>query len=690
MPLMLELGPSLKQFYKKLSKNMVNSTVKKNAELDLSLTEYISSAVPKGAFQNRSNYKIDSKLEQQTKDLVQVMTKELIPGLMTDATTSQVSDVISRLSEVCNNATDLVAKSGTHFIAKGVKMSVEIAKHTTTLVKMIQSIPTEHVINDIFVLDLKKEIEEQQRNVEQYDQDGRHDLPDVIRLKDELLSSISESVSEAFIDACAGHMSSFVTGTFKKKLNGVTGKVVDNVLGRHKTEAFFQDRQHKHDMKSASQKTGKALSETETKDLLDYAEKIGDVNRPAWALDIYVLTNSDLLHGKGIQFKVVDQDGKTLSEESYPGTNSSAGQITLRLTKEPEKIHSEKGILSKAKDRIQGVESPYSGHFDIIQDGKVIPVRSENKNCLYHALAQATSNRSEDEITSQAVNLRNNVKDQIKGSLQAYSEMVKTQKAYDALEKNHGKYAIVGGARNRKRTNDGEYEQDIRPMKNCPYSSSGINEYDIAFTYHLGLVGPYKSVRTTKLFSDNMGERGIVEADHIPPKNSVKLARDQKSQMKNLQQNNLKFYDMINSIESDQNGGNLLTMRVLKQHHRNALTTGRSKTSVICRKLLADTLASGDVEKSLKLSFIMAHPIASDQLRDKAGKPNKLTLGSIDLSPEGTVFYYKAGFNQMLNHHSKEGIIDQNQQARLKSWVSDKKYMDPDTPEYNDILAAIQ
>ncbi|XP_029564672.1 uncharacterized protein LOC115159260 isoform X2 [Salmo trutta] len=466
-------------------------------------------------------------------------------------------------------------------------------------------------------------------------------------------------------------MSSFVTGIFKKKVNGVTGKVVDNVLGRHKT--------------------GKALSETETKELLDYAEKIGDVNRPASALDIYVLTNSDLLHGKGIQFKVVDQHGKTLSEESYPGSNSSAGQITLQLTKEPEKTHSEKGILSKAKDRIQGVESPYSGHFDIIQDGKVIPVRSENKNCLYHALVQATSNRSEDEIKSQAVNLRNNVKDQIKGNLQAYSEMVQTQKAYDALEKNHGKYAIVGGVGKRtQRSDDGEYEHDISPMKKCPYSSSGINEYDIAFTYHLGLVGPYKSVKNTKLFSDNMGERGIVEADHIPPKNSLKLARDQKSQMKNLQQKNPKLYDMINSIESDQNGGNLLTMRVLKQHHRIALTTGASKTSVICRKLLADTLASGDVEKSLKFSFIMAHPIASNQLRDKAGKPNTLTLGSIDMSPEGTVFYYKAGFNQMLNHHIKEGIIDQNQQARLKSWVSDKKYLDQKTPEYNDILAAIQ
>ncbi|XP_042158746.1 uncharacterized protein LOC121840227 [Oncorhynchus tshawytscha] len=318
-------------------------------------------------------------------------------------------------------------------------------------------------------------------------------------------------------------------GTFKKKLNGVTGKVVDNVLGRHKTEAFFQNRQHKHDMKSASQKTGKALSETETKELLDYAEKI--------------VTCSMV---KASSSKWWIKMGKRSQRSPTRERTAQPAKITLRLTKEPEKTHSEEGILSKAKDRIQGVESPYSGHFDIIQDGKVIPVCSENKNCLYHALAQATSNRSEDEITSQAVDLRNNVKDQIKGSLQAYSEMVKTQKAYGALEKNHGKYAIVGGARNRKRTNDGEYEHDIRPMKNCPYSSSGINEYDIAFTYNLGLVGPFKSVKNTKLFSDNMGERGIVEADHIPPKNSLKLARDQKSQMKNLQQKNPKLdFDMI-------------------------------------------------------------------------------------------------------------------------------------------------
>lgn len=144
----------LKAILEKAFKDLVTSTVKQNAKLGLSLTEYIGSAVPKRAWQNCSNYKIDSKFEQQMKYLVQDMTKYLIPGLITDSTTSQISDLIGRLSEVSNKATELVAKSGTEEIAKVIKMSLKIAEHNANFVQLVQSVPTEHVINDIFVLEL--------------------------------------------------------------------------------------------------------------------------------------------------------------------------------------------------------------------------------------------------------------------------------------------------------------------------------------------------------------------------------------------------------------------------------------------------------------------------------------------------------------------------------------------------------
>lgn len=40
---------------------------------------------------------------------------------------------------------------------------------------------------------------------------------------------------------------------------------------------------------------------------------------------------------------------------------------------------------------ISGEQSPCTGHFEILRpDGTTIPVNSEDQNCLYHAVAQAT------------------------------------------------------------------------------------------------------------------------------------------------------------------------------------------------------------------------------------------------------------------------------------------------------------
>lgn len=84
---------------------------------------------------------------------------------------------------------------------------------------------------------------------------------------------------------------------------------------------------------------------------------------------------------------------------------------------------------------------------------------------------------------------------QIEENLHAHSEILQTQRTYDAFERNHGKYAIVGGFRpTAQRSDEGEYKDDISSMKKNRYgsSSSGLTVYDIAYAYHLGLVGPYK------------------------------------------------------------------------------------------------------------------------------------------------------------------------------------------------------
>ena len=47
-------------------------------------------------------------------------------------------------------------------------------------------------------------------------------------------------------------------------------------------------------------------------------------------------------------------------------------------------------------------------------DGKIIAVNSDNQNCLYHAIAQATGNKTDDP-KEEAVNLRDKVKNEVSG-----------------------------------------------------------------------------------------------------------------------------------------------------------------------------------------------------------------------------------------------------------------------------------
>ena len=80
-------------------------------------------------------------------------------------------------------------------------------------------------------------------------------------------------------------------------------------------------------------------------------------------------------------------------------------------------------------------------------------------------------------------------------------------------------------------------------------------------------------------------DEGKMEADHIPPMDSLKRAKDEPN-FKALQNNNRVLYDMVMSLETDPKGRNLLAMVVSTPHHRRALSTGSSKESKAARYCL--------------------------------------------------------------------------------------------------------
>ncbi|XP_036418950.1 uncharacterized protein LOC118802510 [Colossoma macropomum] len=661
---------------KKAFERIVFSSVKENSKLDQTLSEFISSGVPKVALE-KDNFKIDQKYEQQFKQSVDMLTEDIIPHLIMDCTT--VHEVINRLSEVSNAATDILNKAKCSGVAEGAALCLKVADCTTHLIEMLNAIPTKAIIDSKFVPELLNSISELQQGTEKYDQDGRHNLQDVRRLKEDALCMIAQSVSDAFIKACSGHITSCITKTFKNTLNSATGKIVCNLMNRHKTQQFFDDQRHKHNMKSARHNIVNSLSEEDRRDLMQYTEDISKVDRPATALDIYVLTKSDLLDGKGIRITVVDERGKRLSEEHYAGTNESAGDITLRLTKRVKELHPPKkrNFVTWVKSKVYGEQQLYSGHFDIVQDdGKIIAVNSDNQNCLYHAIAQSTGNKTDDP-KKEAVNLRDKVKNEVQKNLESYAPIIKLQREYDYSHKNPGKYAITGGT---KKETDAALQEYFERTKNI-----GEDENMIIRTYHLGFVGKYKSLLSARKYSNN--NNGTLNADHIPPKDSIRQAQKLIKHLDPQEVKNSQLYKLVDSIQNDNNGQNLIAMEVLGQNHRQALTSGPSNHSKMSRKLLADTIVSGDAELLLKQCMILHHPVISQKLRADLGENTQ--RHQHDLSLEGTHAYYKAGYLGLVKEYSDMGIIDQNQRERLTDWVTEGRHEDTNSAEYREILRVI-
>ncbi|KAL1276653.1 hypothetical protein QQF64_036276 [Cirrhinus molitorella] len=660
---------ALQEVFKKILQssfeNVVTSSVKQSSKLDQSLLEFISSNIPKAALE-KENFKIDQKNEKQIKDAVDMLCKEIIPHLILDCTTAK--DVISKLSEVCDAAEELMKKAKLSGVYEMAKLVVKVADYSATLIQILGAIPTKEIIEQKFVPELLESISELQEEMTKYDQDGRHNLHDVKRLKEEILQTIAQNASEQFISSCSEHITSLMTGTFKSHLNSAAGQAVDNITRRHKTQRFFDDQREKHNKKSASHKEVEQLSDNDKTQLMQYTEDICKDNQPTTALDVYVLTKSNLLSGKGIELTTVDESGKQLAVERYPGNDKSAGDIKLILTKSPKATHP-----SQADTQL------YSGRFDIVQDdGRTVNVNSDNQNALYQAIAQATGSKTKD-LKMEALTLRKKVKNEIQTNFESYTPLLILQRGYDFCHKNPGKYCITRGSEKKTDVAMQKYLQSVKFIRS--------GEQILIKTYHLGFVGEYKSVLGVRMSSKNT--TGTLNTSHIPPKDSIRLAQTfiekPNSEWKNK---NPALYKLISSIKTDNNGWTLIAMEVLGQDHRRALTTGPSSRSQMARKLLADTIISGDVELLLKRCMILHHPLTSQKLREALGE--SIPLQCHVLSDEGIRGYYKAGYRNLVSEYSRMGILDQNQCERLDEWVTQDQHEDTNTEEYGQVLQGLQ
>ncbi|XP_071378762.1 uncharacterized protein [Centroberyx affinis] len=214
---------------------------------------------------------------------------------------------------------------------------------------------------------------------------------------------------------------------------------------------------------------------------------------------------------------------------------------------------------------------------------------------------------------------------------------------------------------------------------------------EVADYLNVGAVGTYSSILDNERpFSRGKdGDKGYVEADHIPPLESLRRARDQ-PEFRLLRHINPSLYNMVLSLRDDPYGRNLLTVQVLKHHHRDALSTGASDISKECRLLLARRIARGEVKKMLKQAFIIAHPYVSQQIRDDAEMGNKTPKRKVLISKDRTMEIYRKAFLQLIQRYFEMGIIKSEDKRDLIDYVENHGYLDRDSEAYQEILEIVK
>ncbi|CAL8294017.1 unnamed protein product [Arctogadus glacialis] len=201
-----------------------------------------------------------------------------------------------------------------------------------------------------------------------------------------------------------------------------------------------------------------------------------------------------------------------------------------------------------------------------------------------------------------------------------------------------------------------------------------VDSSDVEHYLKLATYGKYKSVIKNRAFSKgkgNPGHKGYVEADHIPPLDSLKKAKF-KHEFGELKMINPALYDIVMSLENDPRGMKLFAVQVTKHHHRAALSTGNSGESQAVRAVLACRIAREAVPM-LKQAMMIAHPFVSQSMRDEAEISRRPPENKCSLSEARTTEIYKRGFLGLIdfnyNGTNEPKVITEEERDELKDYM---------------------
>ncbi|XP_029439177.1 uncharacterized protein LOC115079614 [Rhinatrema bivittatum] len=463
------LQEAFQAIFEKMLRDNVSAAIRENLDLKKYLTSFILvHSVPETVLknQNQKTFTIPDGSKVHMKSIVQNICKLAAEDVGNDFAT--LDNAAFYLKSVKSLALAVMEKAKVRKAALTFfSWAAVLGECSLDITNLVQNFPTKDIIDKRIAPFIAKEIDANTIKVKYKEEDWIDD-PDVQTLQEELLSTACDEVSQQLTQLITKKLAGYLTKLGKNLLGTKVSKIVGNIVGQQNTEHYFADQRHGKKMKKLkSGAANQTLTESEQKDFDEYVKKLQEETRPASELDLNILTKSDLLQGQAIRILVVDEKGKKLSTETYPGKDSSAATITLQQTKVREPTGSDTSVMHKFKSRIKGEESSYSGHFSVVQsDGTLI--NSDNTFSLYSALAAANGATMEADIRCQAQELKSKVYNEISQNTQQYQDLIKRQMKFEKIWKTSGKYTMQGNATTEEVSQDQSTGGQVGPHSSNP------------------------------------------------------------------------------------------------------------------------------------------------------------------------------------------------------------------------------
>ncbi|KAM4651976.1 uncharacterized protein O3C94_014301 [Discoglossus pictus] len=408
-------------------KEEFSSILKESKQLEEALISFIvANAVPESTLKSEhpENYKINVALEKKIKKTLSASCHLAFTETVGDDQT--LEKVNQGLGTTCKFVVKILkAREVSQTKIKGIALSIHLLEVQIQIAEVLRSSPSRTLINDKIIPNLVSQITDSSS----CSKDVRHDFPEVKRLKTELQDVVFRDLFDSFNDLLASKLTGLLKMAWEnpyiRKGTQRLAKEAGQWIKKVPMKNFFISQTEKLSGNIKSNKTKSDnlhLGEPSKEEIHTFVQNVQEGHQPVTNLELKVLAKSKLLKGQGIVLTAVQKDGKKLSTDRYPGSDSSAKDILLQFH--------------------EGSESGKHQFILLNADGKVLFKPGQGEKGLYQALSHAIQKRETD-VDQLVVKLKNDVNNEMDKNLDQYLLLVKKELQRQKLRDLEEKYRIA-------------------------------------------------------------------------------------------------------------------------------------------------------------------------------------------------------------------------------------------------------